>query len=396
MRSFVLVAFVASCVAQGPPPPPFGDDDLLPPPPFGDDDGHLPPSGDDDGHLPPSGDDDGHLPPSGDDDISGDTTSDFCSTSDGTTCALDGSTNEHDFSQLFYSSSTGKFDGFIGTNLCSSEPYGAGTSSPMYHSSSCRNQTIPAPDYAGAEADAVPLRGRIGLSIAGVNIYGSFDAGFQSGQVCDDGYCEGGTDVPICEESMAYLCDQAGSTINYEMLLDSCNGHAIPYHYHADMSCLYDNEDASTHSPLIGIALDGYGIYGLYEGDDALPTLDSCGGHTAEVPEDATFGVDASTVYHYHTMDYAPYVPGCYGPVDSIDECKALYPGTCYEDPVTVETSDGDVSYVLDCPCFEPPTEVGARDHFPLNNPHYNAVVRLIDADNARKHMDPKTRRARV
>ena len=126
------------------------------------------------------------------------------------------------------------------------------------------------------------------------------------------------------------------------------------------------------------------------------------------MPEDATFGVDASTVYHYHTMDYAPYVPGCYGPVDSVDACKALYPDTCYEDPVTVETEDGDVSYVLDCPCFDAPTEIGERDHFTLNNPHYNAAnpkptkkkvaaaLKLIDADNARKYMDPKTRRARV
>merc|ERR1719178_520647 len=101
---------------------------------------------------------------------------------------------------------------------------------------------------------------------------------------------------------MEYLCDQAGSTINYEMLLDSCNGHAIPYHFHADMSCMYDDEDTSVHSPLIGFALDGYGIYGLYEGSGAVPTLDTCGGHTAAVPEDATYGVDSSTVYHYHTM----------------------------------------------------------------------------------------------
>ena len=339
-------------------PPPMSDDNM-PPPPMSDD--RMPP--------PPMSDD--RMP--SDDIVSGDTSSDFCQIEDGTNCATDGSTNENDFSHLIYSSDTGKFDGYIGTNLCAANPYSMGTDSPMYHTSDCRNQTIPAPDFLTSPI-ALPLRGRIGLTTSGVNIYGSFDAGFMDGQVCDGGFCERGTDVPLCEESMEYLCGQSDSTINYEMLLDSCNGHAIPYHYHADISCMYDDEDTTIHSPLIGIALDGYGIYGLYEGDGEVPTLDACGGHVGVVPANTAMGVESSTVYHYHTMDYAPYVPGCYGPVDSVDECKTLYPDTCFEDPVLVETAGGNVSYVLDCPCFDAPATIGARDHFPLNNPHYNAA----------------------
>lgn len=319
-------------------------------------------------------------------------------------CALDGSSNEHDLSGLSYDSSTGKFNGDMITNLCSAYAYGAGTDSPMYHTSSCRSQTFPAPDYADDGPFAAPLRDRIALTVDGVNIYGPFDAGFTVGMVCDEGgYCDGGSDVPLCEESLEYLCEKADSTINYEMLLDSCNGHAIPYHYHADMSCMYADEDSSTHSPIIGIALDGYGIYGLYEGDGAVPTLDACGGHTATVPANSTYGITSSSVYHYHTMDYAPYTLGCFGPVDSVSACMDLYPDTCFEDPVTIETSSGNVTEVLDCPCFDAPSTLGERDHFTVNNPHFNnassirntSKIHLIDGANARRLMD-ENRRIRV
>ena len=47
-------------------------------------------------------------------------------------------------------------------------------------------------------------------------------------------------------------------------MLDTCGGHAMPYHYHNDLACDYDHTLPS-HSPIIGWALDGYGIYGLYE-----------------------------------------------------------------------------------------------------------------------------------
>ena len=104
------------------------------------------------------------------------------------------------------------------------------------------------------------------------------------------------------------------------------------------------------------------------------------------------------SVYHYHTMDYAPYTMGCYGPVASKEECMALYPDTCYEDPITVETADGDIDYVADCPCWDAPTVVGERDHFTLNNGHYNAAkgrIPLVDADNL-KRLSGEKKRVRV
>jgi hypothetical protein len=45
------------------------------------------------------------------------------------------------------------------------------------------------------------------------------------------------------------------------------------------------------------------------------------------VPANATLGVQASEVYHYHTTTGPPYTFGCFGPVDSLAACKALYTG---------------------------------------------------------------------
>ncbi|GMH94843.1 hypothetical protein TrVE_jg9957 [Triparma verrucosa] len=87
--------------------------------------------------------------------------------------------------------------------------------------------------------------------------------------------------------------------------IDRCNAHSgkgDDYHYHGDpfgSKCLYDEDDygsspSTTHPPLIGFAMDGYGIYGrhtdaLQEGADV--DLDDCGGHVH-----TTYG------YHYHSF----------------------------------------------------------------------------------------------
>jgi hypothetical protein len=69
------------------------------------------------------------------------------------------------------------------------------------------------------------------------------------------------------------------------------------------MQCDYD-KTAAGHSALIGVALDGRGLYGLYETTGTVPTdLDWCGGHTGNVPSwTATDGSAiypaASSVYH--------------------------------------------------------------------------------------------------
>lgn len=75
--------------------------------------------------------------------------------------------------------------------------------------------------------------------------------------------------------------------------LDDCGGHVNPhsgYHYHAVKGCTKEIAQTDGHAPMIGYAIDGFGIYSLLNKDgDAPKDLDSCGGH-----EDETRG------YHYH------------------------------------------------------------------------------------------------
>jgi hypothetical protein len=82
----------------------------------------------------------------------------------------------------------------------------------------------------------------------------------------------------------------------------------MPYHYHMDISCDY-NHTTMGHSPLVGLALDGRGIYGVFESDnyEAPLDLDACGGHVGPVPGNESHGVSGGAVYHYHVQKKAPY-----------------------------------------------------------------------------------------
>ena len=99
---------------------------------------------------------------------------------------------------------------------------------------------------------------------------------------------------------------------------DSCQGHPErtgQYHYHSISSCLSQGtttrDTSGQHSPLVGYAADGFGIYGnLGEGGVALTNanLDECHGHSHAVTING-----ASTVqFHYHKTLEFPYALGCY------------------------------------------------------------------------------------
>jgi len=159
-------------------------------------------------------------------------------------------------------------------------------------------------------------------------------------------------------------------------MLDTCGGHALPYHYHNDLACDYDHT-LPKHSPIIGFALDGYGIYGLYESYDedaqeqVKPSdLDVCNGHVAMVPANETYGITETEVYHYHVTSWAPYTLGCFGPVDTQAKCKTLYNssedawGQCDDGIYLVKTPDEPDGYCYDtdCPCFDGRTDRYGRN----------------------------------
>ncbi|XP_070535619.1 uncharacterized protein [Ptychodera flava] len=90
----------------------------------------------------------------------------------------------------------------------------------------------------------------------------------------------------------------------YAEVFDLCDGHPDQpghYHYHKAPSCVMSRY--SDASPLIGVAFDGYAIYGpTDENGNTLTTddLDQCHGRVV------------NGVYQYHiTADY-PYFLGCY------------------------------------------------------------------------------------
>jgi len=81
------------------------------------------------------------------------------------------------------------------------------------------------------------------------------------------------------------------------------------YHYHKYPVCLKSpfHDKEGEHSPLIGLAFDGFAVYGPQDLEGKPPTdLDECNGH-----EDDERG------YHYHVTKKFPYIFGSYrGEVD--------------------------------------------------------------------------------
>jgi hypothetical protein len=86
--------------------------------------------------------------------------------------------------------------------------------------------------------------------------------------------------------------------------LDSCNGHPPPnvgYHYHALPTCItrmVDAEGGPSH--LIGVAFDGFPIYGARAMDGSqinATRLDACNGITSATPE------FPNGIYHYVLLD---------------------------------------------------------------------------------------------
>ncbi|GMI28435.1 hypothetical protein TrCOL_g7062 [Triparma columacea] len=300
--------------------------------------------------------------------MGGSSSSSACAITSGT-CATDGSTNAGaDVSNLSYASSTGKFSGSIITNQCNDHERlnEGGGSPPGNNAVSCIEQTVP---VSTTTPQAIPTLGMAALTLSGgVNIYSAFEAGFNDCAVdgmpcaCDGASCAAGMDVGACEAHLHHSCTSEVATA---MFMDTCGGHADPYHIHTDPVCNYSADSATGHSTIVGVSLDGYGIYGKFETSNQRPCdLDVCHGHVGVVPASTEFvDIASSSVYHYHVSDASKYpytwTLGCYGdpdtPVD-LATCNSLYDGCGTSgDTETIFTAEypGGLDVKLWCPCFD-------------------------------------------
>ena len=141
---------------------------------------------------------------------------------------------------------------------------------------------LPANPKISKRPSCVPM-GMIGFSLTGAAIFNSLDAR--------------GDDAPAHE------------------IQDKCSGHPErtgQYHYHSNSPCMADKSGKSgKHSDLVGYALDGFGIFGLFGKSGKQlhnSDLDACHGHTEKV----AWNGSKQNIYHYHMTAEYPYTLGCF------------------------------------------------------------------------------------
>lgn len=128
--------------------------------------------------------------------------------------------------------------------------------------------------------------GTIGVMISGASLFNPYE----------------GDGVTVATQSNFSVKGASGQDVWF---LDSCAGHPTPnmgmYHYHALPKCVTATVDAANGpSHIIGIAFDGYPIYGNRDANGAVVSasaLDACNGITSPTPEFPT------GVYHYVLLD---------------------------------------------------------------------------------------------
>ncbi len=141
------------------------------------------------------------------------------------------------------------------------------------------------PTFADSPTDA--SLGAIGVMISGAALFNPYE----------------GDGTTVATQSNFSVKNAAGEDVWF---LDDCAGHPNPmgqYHYHALPKCVVATVDiASGPSHIIGIAFDGFPIYGDrdIDGNQLTATdLDACNGITSPTPE------FPGGVYHYALLDVA-------------------------------------------------------------------------------------------
>jgi hypothetical protein len=139
---------------------------------------------------------------------------------------------------------------------------------------------------AKAAATTSTNLGAIGYVISGEFLFNAFEA----------------TITPALADNVSYTFNNGGT--NYTAsFIDNCNSHSTPatmgytWHLHGVPTCVTTATDgASGPSHIIGIALDGFPIYGgrdMSGNTISVSQLDSCNGITSVTPEFST------ATYHY-------------------------------------------------------------------------------------------------
>jgi len=135
-------------------------------------------------------------------------------------------------------------------------------------------------------------------------------------QIADSPSCLTPGPIGVMKTGVAIFdgLDAQGKDAAAHEVQDKCDGHperTSQYHYHNLSRCLDENHIKGQHSELVGYALDGFGIFGLYGENGKELTdadLDECHGHTHEILWDGR----AVNMYHYHATREYPYTLGCF------------------------------------------------------------------------------------
>jgi YHYH protein len=147
------------------------------------------------------------------------------------------------------------------------------------------NFTIPINPTKSAKPTSTSL-GPIGAMISGAVLFNPYE----------------GDNTSVATTDNFAVKNSKGQDVSF---LDSCNGHPQPmmgdYHYHALPTCITRVVDkAGEPSHLIGVAFDGFPIYGdrAMNGSKIVATqLDTCNGITSSTPE------FPKGIYHYVLLD---------------------------------------------------------------------------------------------
>jgi hypothetical protein len=129
--------------------------------------------------------------------------------------------------------------------------------------------------------------GAIGYMLSGEPIYNAYE----------------GSGTPAMSDNVSYTFTDSSGMSQTASFIDKCNSHATPltagynWHYHGIPICLAATVDpADGPSHMIGIALDGFPIYGGRDVNGniiALSALDTCNGIASPTPE------FPNGIYHY-------------------------------------------------------------------------------------------------